>query len=262
MMRKVWLIAGTIEGRKIADALAAMQVDVYVSVATAYGASLYPEDSHIHVQVKRMTLEDMIQFLQEVQPDLVLDSSHPYAVVVTETVQEACRLAGYPYKRMLRPASPHPDCISVKDFQEAIEFLSATEGPVFLTTGSKNLKDFTKLPDYAERITCRILPLRDSLDNALTLGYKPGQIICMQGPFDKALNVAMFRRCGAKYIVSKDSGTAGGFADKLEAAAEVGARLILIDRNPETGEDLEQVLAELNATFGNEDHKESDHAES
>ncbi|HAT97793.1 MAG TPA: hypothetical protein DCS50_01615, partial [Acidaminococcaceae bacterium] len=76
------------------------------------------------------------------------------------------------------------------------------------------------------------------------------------------LNVAMFRRCGAKYIVSKDSGTAGGFADKLEAAAEVGARLILIDRNPETGEDLEQVLAELNATFGNEDHKESDHAES
>ena len=50
MKRKVWLIAGTIEGRKIADALAAMQVDVYVSVATAYGASLYPQNPYIHVQ--------------------------------------------------------------------------------------------------------------------------------------------------------------------------------------------------------------------
>jgi len=249
MKRKVWLIAGTIEGRKIADALAAMQVDVYVSVATAYGASLYPANPYIHVQDKRMTLEDMCRYLRELQPDLVLDSTHPYAVLVTETVQEACRQTGYPYKRMLRPASPHPGCIAVKDFAEAIEILSGTEGPVFLTTGSKNLVDFTRLPHYAERITCRILPLRDSLDNALNLGYKPAQIICMQGPFAKDLNIAMFRRSGAKYIVSKDSGTAGGFADKAEAAAEVGAQLILIDRNPETGEDLEQILAELKDTF-------------
>ena len=232
MKRKVWLIAGTIEGRKIADALAALQVDVYVSVATAYGASLYPENPFIHVQTKRMTFADMCAFLREVQPDLVLDSTHPYAVVVTETIQKACRETGFPYKRMLRPASEHPGCITVKDFGEAIEILSGTEGPVFLTTGSKNLVDFTRLPDYA-----------------LNLGYKPAQIICMQGPFAKDLNIAMFRRAGAKFIVSKDSGKAGGFEDKLEAAAEVGAKLILIDRNPETGEDLEQVLAELKEKF-------------
>ena len=249
MKRKVWLIAGTIEGRKIADALAAMQVDVYVSVATAYGASLYPENPYIHVLTKRMNLEDMCLFMQETQPELVIDSTHPYAVVVTETVQEACRRTGIPYKRMLRPASSHPGCIAVKDFAEAIEILSNTEGPVFLTTGSKNLADFTRLPHYADRITCRILPLPDSLDNALSLGYRPGQIICMQGPFSKDLNIAMFRRSGAKYVVTKDSGKAGGFQDKLEAAAEVGARLILIDRNPETGEDLQQVLDELKERF-------------
>ena len=99
-------------------------------------------------------------------------------------------------------------------------------------------------------MTCRVLPLRDSLDNALTLGYKPGQIICMQGPFSRELNVAMFKQCGAKYVVSKDSGQAGGFEDKLAAAAEVGAQLILIDRQPETGEDLAQVLQDLRRQFG------------
>ena len=131
-----------------------------------------------------------------------------------------------------------------------MEFLSDTEGPVFLTTGSKNLVDFTRLPEYRERVTCRILPLRDSLDNAIGLGYPPSHIICMQGPFSKALNVAMFRQCGARYIVSKDTGKAGGFEDKVAAAAEVGAKLILIDRVPEAGEDLDHVLADLRKRFG------------
>ena len=249
MNRKVWLIAGTTEGRKLADALAEMEVDVYISVATAYGASLYPDHSRLHVLPKRMTYEAMCNFLEDIEPELVLDATHPYAVLVTDTVRRACEAKGFAYQRVLRPPSPHPGCISVKDFEEAIELLSDTEGPIFLTTGSKNLVDFTRLPNYAERVTCRILPLLDSLENALALGYKPGRIICMQGPFSKELNVAMFRQFGAQYVVSKDSGRTGGFEDKRAAAEEVGARLILIDRFPETGEDLEQVLEELRERF-------------
>jgi precorrin-6x reductase len=72
----------------------------------------------------------------------------------------------------------------------------------------------------------------------------------MQGPFSKELNVAMFHQCGARYVVSKDSGKAGGFEDKLAAAAEVGAKLVLIDRIPETGDDLERVLEILRQHFG------------
>lgn len=250
MKKVVWLIAGTSEGRRLAEALADLGATVHVTVATDYGASLYPDRKNIHVYARRMTYDDMCAFLREKDPELVLDSSHPYAKIVTETVCRACADLGYEYKRMLRPSTPHPDCIDVRDFEEAVEFLSDTEGPVFLTTGSKNLVDFTRLPEYRERVTCRILPLRDSLDNAIGLGYPPSHIICMQGPFSKVLNVAMFRQCGARYIVSKDTGKAGGFEDKVAAAAEVGAKLILIDRVPEAGEDLDHVLADLRKRFG------------
>ena len=250
MKRVVWLIAGTSEGRKLAEALADLDIRVLVTVATEYGASLYPARKNVEVYAKRMTYDDMCAFLKEKDPELVVDASHPYAKIVTETVSRACRNLGYGYLRMLRPATPHPDCIDVRNFDEAVEVLSDTEGPVFLTTGSKNLVDFTKLPGYKERITCRILPLRDSLDNALTLGYQPSHLICMQGPFSKELNVAMFHQCGARYVVSKDSGKAGGFEDKLAAAAEVGAKLVLIDRIPETGDDLERVLEILRQHFG------------
>ncbi|XOQ52707.1 MAG: Precorrin-6A reductase [Succiniclasticum sp.] len=250
MKKVVWLVAGTSEGRRLAGALADLGVTVHVTVATEYGASLYPDRPNIHVYAKRMTYDDMCAFLREKDPELVLDSSHPYAKIVTETVHRACTDLGYEYKRMLRPSTPHPDCIDVHNFEEAVEFLSDTEGPIFLTTGSKNLVDFAKLPGYQERVTCRILPLQGSLENALSLGYPPSHIICMQGPFSKELNVAMFRQCGARYIVSKDTGKAGGFEDKVSAAAEVGAKLVLIDRIPETGEDLDQVLADLQQRFG------------
>ena len=40
MKRVVWLIAGTSEGRKLAEALSDLDVRVLVTVATEYGASL------------------------------------------------------------------------------------------------------------------------------------------------------------------------------------------------------------------------------
>jgi precorrin-6x reductase len=67
------------------------------------------------------------------------------------------------------------------------------EGNIFLTTGSNNLDYFTKLADYQNRVTVRILPMQNSLEKALQLGYKPTNIICMQGPFtEEELNTAMF----------------------------------------------------------------------
>ena len=77
--------------------------------------------------------------------------------------------------------------------------------------------------DYAERIVLRILPLESSLQIALKLGYKPAHIICMQGPFSKELNVAMLKKYGSKFMVTKDSGAVGGFDEKVEAAAAAGA---------------------------------------
>lgn len=62
MKRVVWLIAGTSEGRKLAEALSDLDVRVLVTVATEYGASLYPEKENVEVYAKRMTYDDMCAF--------------------------------------------------------------------------------------------------------------------------------------------------------------------------------------------------------
>ena len=94
---------------------------------------------------------------------------------------------------------------------------------------------FIKLRHFKERLIVRILPVRDSLDKALNLGLSPAQLICMQGPFSVALNREMFKSAGAAFVVTKNSGAVGGFEEKLIAAREAGARLIVIERPEDTG---------------------------
>ena len=62
------------------------------------------------------------------------------------------------------------------------------------------------------------------------LGYKPQNIIAMQGPFSYAMNVETIRQFGIRFLVTKDSGDVGGVSEKLRAAADMGVRVIFIER--------------------------------
>ena len=92
--------------------------------------------------------------------------------------------------------------------------------------------------------------MESSLKSALELGYKPANIICMQGPFAKDLNIAMLKKYGSRFMVTKDSGKAGGFDEKVEAAAEAGAKLIVVGRaTEEVGAGLGEIIELLKRSF-------------
>lgn len=251
MKHVIWLVAGTTEGRKLAAAAAAFPgVTVYVSVATAYGAALLPQLPNLKILQQRMNVTEMATFLEQTQPELVLDATHPYATVVTRTLQEACTKAGTEYWRIVRPTGKYEHCILVDSIAEAVEVLSHTTGTIFLTTGSKNLPDFAHVPCYGERMVVRILPMVDSLEKALALGYDRRRIICMQGPFSEAINEAMFNQFQTRYVVTKDSGATGGFLEKEAAAQKVGAKLVVIARSMEQGDSYQETLQKLQARYG------------
>ena len=246
----IWLIGGTSEGRALIKALANFDVELFVSVATDYGAELIEKQENLTILAERMDLEKMRAFLQEHKPACVIDATHPYATIVTATVQKACALESTKYLRLLRPVGEAGDYIITKDFSEAVELLNNLEGNIFLTTGSKNLKDFTGVENYKERIALRVLPMESSLQSALELGYKPANIVCMQGPFSKELNVATLKKFNSKFMVTKDSGEVGGFLEKVAAAQEAGAKLIVIGRiTEEQGESYEEILKYLRDNF-------------
>lgn len=92
---KILVFAGTTEGRRIAEYLNDTVADSYVSVATEYGGRLLEEYQHLHLLTGRMDEDDITAFLSEKEIDLVIDATHPFAVLVTVTLSE--RVSGQRY---------------------------------------------------------------------------------------------------------------------------------------------------------------------
>ena len=275
---KVVIFGGTTEGRQLAGYLIQLNkqqkmqnIQVHVCVASEYGAQVLPEDDALKVHVGRLEQADMQEFLQEVQADICVDATHPYAVIVTQNIYQACKVVGVPYVRVRRdmqeeqenadpamqeePVNADPDMqmsgthigdvdgkrytdetsdsIYVGDIQAAVDYLKGVTGNILITTGSKELHLYTQIPDYGSRCTARVLPTRSVVEACTELGFTGKHLICMQGPFDLEMNLATLRYANADYMVTKASGKNGGYDEKCEAALAAGVQLVVIGRPKE-----------------------------
>lgn len=251
-MYKSIVFAGTTEGYEISNWLSRRQVAVLSCVATQYGARSLKETKYLKVQAGRMDQTEMEGLIREEAPDFVIDATHPYAAEVTENIRKACQTSGTEYLRLLRQASdPETGAVYVDSVEEAAAYLEGTQGAVLLTTGSKELRKFTVLANYQERLYARVLSLPSVIEACAALGVEGKHLIGMQGPFSKEMNLAMLRQYGCRYLVTKDSGSAGGFLEKCEAAQEAGAKLVVIGRPlQETGDSLAQMKRRLTQRLG------------
>ena len=230
-MYKVIVFAGTTEGNIICDFLQKNHVPTCACVATGYGTKSLREDDCLKVQGKRMTREEMEDFFGRETPRLVLDATHPYAAEVTVNIRHACENTSTSYVRVLRQESEkQKEAVYVESTQAAAEFLNTTTGNVLLTTGSKELKKFMTVSDYQNRLYARVLSLPSVMADCSACGFEGKHLIGMQGPFSKEMNVAMLRQYDCRYLVTKDSGQAGGFEEKIEAALECGVTPVIIGR--------------------------------
>lgn len=233
-MCKLCVFAGTTEGRELVEFLCTQAVSVTACVATEYGETLLSPRENLTISAQRLTREEMEALFSRENFDMVIDATHPYASVVTENIAAACEKAGVRYQRLLRSGcKAGEDAVFVPDIPAAVDYLNRTEGPILLTTGSKELAKYTGLYDFANRVYARVLPMEDSLRLCQSAGLKPAHILAMQGPFSVDMNVAMLKSLGAKYLVTKDSGTTGGFDEKVTAARAANATLIVIGRPPQ-----------------------------
>ena len=179
---------------------------------------------------------------------LVIDATHPHAGLVSEEIQEACGRTGVRLERCLRAEGEQNkarDWVEVDSIQEAVSFLSSVSGVIFATTGSKELEALCQIPDYQKRVYARVLPTSNVLKKCEKLGITGSHPIAMQGPFSTEMNTLFLRQTKAEWLLTKDSGRAGGFQEKVEAARENGTRVVVIRRPKENGISLEEAMEVL-----------------
>ncbi len=270
-MKKVLIYAGTTEGRELAQELAKERIYCDISVATEYGRQIMDEkiSPYICILQGRMTAEQMRRKYESEQYLAVVDATHPFATEVSVNIRESLRGLDIPYFRLGREKIPgeagerqagerqageqqagEQNYVARKYFQNTaacVEALKKTEGKIFLTTGSKELSVFCREETIRKRLVVRVLPGMESLRECVRNGLEGRQIIAMQGPFSKEMNLAMIRQYQASVLVTKESGKTGGEDTKLAAAGEAQIPSYIILRPDEKTPvmDMDEVLEQL-----------------
>ena len=236
---KIIIFGGTNEGRRLSYQLADMGFQVTVSVATDYGRQEQGDRRGISVVTGRLEPEGMIELIRECE--VCVDATHPYAEVASANIKSACEQAHVTYKRLKREISKLPDdCVVTESVQQICRYLEGRRGNIMITTGSKDLSSFAALGGY--RLFPRVLPSVESIEACQRAGIPNRNIIAMQGPFSMELNLALICQYSVKYVITKDSGQAGGFDEKVEAARQGCAELIVLCPPADEGEDYDDIV--------------------
>jgi precorrin-6x reductase len=252
MNDRVMLFAGTAEGHLLCRWLKEEKIYADVFTATEYGTDILRVDGMgsgdgIVLHAGRLTEDEMTACMKKIHPLCIVDATHPYAEEATANIRKAASDAGIPFLRVLREEEeiPEENVIRVPDMKTAASRAAEIQGNILLTTGSKELMIFKGIPDYRNRVYARVLPGSMSEKLCREAGFPENHIIRMQGPFTEEENLEVIRQYGISGLVTKETGKAGGFGEKINAARKSGCRVISIRRPKEEGLGIDEVKEQI-----------------
>jgi len=230
----VWVFSGTSDGNALAAELSAtLSVPVIVSAASEQGGAMARQDCPgATVWAGRQGVEARRQVLTRKRARLIVDATHPYASTISEQLMVLAKELAIPYVRYERASAyAAQDGELCATMEQAAARAVALGKRVFLATGSKDLAAFVHAPGGAGvQWFVRQTAEPELIARALALGIARERICAMQGPFSAAFNTALWRDWGIDCIVTKDSGDAGGYQAKADAARALGIPLLVVAR--------------------------------
>lgn len=232
---KLLVFGGTSDARRLIQRISD-QHQVTFCVVSDYARHLLPEESE---QLQILVGPKDAAAIEELMlsHDLVIDATHPYAESIHQTLERV--VPTEKYRRLIRPL---PVTEGFRDYTEMVDYLVDRPGNILLTTGMRSAEAFK---DLAERAWLRLLPDPKNLQAVIDVGFSPSHLIAMQGPFSEQLNRALLEDLEIQFLVTKASGQAGGYAEKVAAAESLGVELLVLQPPQAEGLSLEELLEEL-----------------
>lgn len=262
-MKEILIFAGTTEGRTLSECLSAAGIGHTVCVATEYGEIVLKEHPLVRVHCGRMDRDGMREYIEQGHFLAVVDATHPYAEAVSENIRQAMRGSDIPYLRLKREngteggseknvGHKNPgDVVYYENHEACAEALKQVEGNILLTAGSKELAVYASSGELKSRLYVRVLPGMESLALCAEHGICGKQILALQGPFTAELNEAMIHQYRIRCLVTKKSGRAGGYPEKLEAAGRAGIPVFVVGQAQEQeGDSFQEVCHKLEMICG------------
>lgn len=220
MTRRILILGGTGEARRLAAQLVGVGHDVTTSLAGVTTDPLIPEG-----RVRKGGFggaDGLADYIKSEHFDVVVDATHAYAAQISANAAQAGAHCGVPVLRLERPewqAGKGDRWLHAADAAEAMARLD--EGArVLLTIGRKEVGLFSARTDIgivARMIEAPQIEVPESW-----------RIILARPPFSLNDEITLMRKEKISVVVSKNAG--GAWPAKLEAARQLGLPVIMIAR--------------------------------
>lgn len=250
------ILGGTTEARLVLERLVEEREPIIISTAYQFAGDFIKKDPLIEHITGKLDEEELLTLVVNRNIDVIVDTTHPYALEISRNARRVCERAAIKYIRLER------DLADVKriewahyvdSFEEAAALACTLGEKLFLATGSNSAGIFRQ---EAESKACkayvRILPDVTSLNRCIDAGFSTDEMITGVGPFTYEENYNLWRALDIDVVVTKESGIAGGFNEKVDAARELGLEVVVVRRPPqdvEVASSIDEVLDALRETL-------------
>ena len=90
--KNVWILSGTSDGPEIAERLLELNYSVFASVLTYKAGQAYIENPKLHIITGKLNNKDqIINFINKNKIVCVVDATHPFALIISKNLYNACK---------------------------------------------------------------------------------------------------------------------------------------------------------------------------
>jgi len=209
----VWILSGTSDGPVIANRLLDLNYSVFASVLTYKAGQAYIENPKLHIITGKLNNKDeIINFIKQNKIKCVVDATHPFAVIISENLNNACKEINTPLLLFQRKSliNKTNNFFYIEDLKDINKNVDLENKNILLAIGSRFLKETANYYiNCKANVFTRVLPTYESITKAFGSCIKNTNIAILE-PSKNNKSILEKKLCEfweIDYVLCRESGS-------------------------------------------------------
>ncbi len=210
--KNVWILSGTSDGPVIANRLLELNYSVFASVLTYKAGQAYIENPKLHIITGKLNNKDqIINFINKNKITCVIDATHPFAVIISKNLNNACKEINTPLLLFKRKSLiNNTNNFFYIDHLKDINNVDIENKNILLAIGSRFLNDTASYYiNCKANVFTRVLPTYESITKAFGSCIKNANIAILE-PSKNNKSILEKKLCDfweIDYVLCRESGS-------------------------------------------------------
>ena len=208
--KNVWILSGTSDGPVIANRLLELNYSVFASVLTYKAGQAYIENPKLHIITGKLNNKDqIINFINKNKITCVVDATHPFALIISKNLKNACKEINTPLLLFERKSQINNtnNFFYINDLKDINNVANKN---ILLAIGSRFLNETANYyMNCKANVFTRVLPTYESITKAFGSCIKNSNIAILE-PSKNNKSILEKKLCDfweIDYVLCRESGS-------------------------------------------------------